>query len=825
MASGIPIVFSHWLRARRRALDLTRERLALCVGCSSATIEKLESGERKPSRQIAELLARCLHIPDESLGDFVLFARGGPLSPAFDDLPFHPTSTSAGVHLPASPTEFVGRSAEMERVSALLQEPGVRLLTLLGPPGIGKTRLAIELASGMASYFEHGIYFAPLSGLEDASLVVPALASALEVRQWPHQPLLDTLVERLRDRRLLLVIDNFEHLLPAALDIGLLLSRASGLKVLATSRTALHIYGEHTFAVPPMSLPSPEDPSSANDPDFLSRYEATSLFVRRARAANHDFVLTPGNAAQVLAICRRLDGLPLAIELAANRARVLSPGQILEHLTSSLDLLAGGASDLPARQRSLRGAIAWGYDLLSIRAQRLFRLLSLFAGGCPLPALETLVTEMPALTMVDNLSALVDSSLVRRQATREGVRFSMLDTVREFASEQLAASGEAGEARRSFSAYYLRLAEQAEPELQGGDQETWLRRLEEEHDNLRSTYSYYSDAGDGVSLATLASSLRRFWYLHGHFFEGHAWLRQALTYEDRLPPTLLAKVLHGLGLLDWSTGDLRSAELHFNESLLIWRSLDDKRGIANMLNNLGIVLLPQCKFDTARAQHIESLQIYRDLEDTWGVALSLSNLGLVALDSGDYAEAEKLLSESLTLRRDLRDEQGGAQSLNNLGIVARCKGQIVAACALHNESLEMFRRIGDRWSTALALCNLAYAELKGELTGALPHLLESLSLFRDLGSRSGIVGCLEGLARIAGLERKGDLAASLLGASAKVRSDLSIEMAPYNQPTYLESRRSIVAMLGEEPFDAAYLQGSKLDVEAACSLALAAWSQ
>ncbi len=816
------IQFGQWLRARRRALDLTRERLAECVGCSAATIEKLETGERKPSRQIAELLARCIRVPKESLAEFVLFARGGPAFVALDDFVLRQPLTRDGVHLPASPTEFVGRSAELERVRTSMKDDGVRLLTILGPPGIGKTRLALEAASGMASLFENGVYFVPLSGLANVNLVVPTIAGQLGIRQWSHQPVLDALVERLRERWLLLVLDNLEHLLPAAPDIGILLAGAPGLKVLATSRTALHIYGEHTFVVPPMSVPSVEDAALLQD---LSRYEAISLFVRRARAVNQDFALTSENAGEIVAICRRLDGLPLAIELAANRARVLSPGQILERLASSLGLLVGGASDLPSRQRSLRGAIAWGYDLLNEGEQRLFRLMSVFAGGCPLDALQEMAVSGDGREMgvVDDLSALVSSSLVGRQESADGARFFMLDTIREFAWEQLVEQGEAVGTRRKHAEFYLRLAEQAEPELQGGDQIAWLQRLEQEHDNIRAAYSYFLEVGDGVSLARMVSSLRRFWYLHGNFSEGHEWLRQALALEDRLPDLLLARVLHGLGTLEWSVGDLKSAVHHFSESLAIWRVLDDRRGIADMLNNLGIALLPQGKYDEARAHHRESLEIYRELDDSWSISLALANLGLVALDSGEYEEAEGLLRESLDIRRVSGDEQGLAQSLNNLGIVARCKGDIELSCALHKESIEMFRGMGDRWTLAMALSNLGHTGLGGGLASAPRYFLESLDMFRDLGAKQGVAGCFEGLAQVAGWEGRDTLAACLFGVAEELRVGLAT-ITPYNLITYKASRAAVAARLGVEAFQTAWQHGSRLDLEGAYSLVADAWA-
>lgn len=827
MPLDTPTEFSQWLRTRRRSLDLTRERLAVCVGCSPATIEKIENGERKPSRQIAELLARCLKVPEDLSSDFVAFARGSAPPPLPTDYSPVQAMTRSGVYLPAVPTEFIGRVQQVNEIRSLLIDGGVRLVSILGSPGIGKTRLSLEAASGLQGQFEDGIYFVPLSSLTNASLVLPAVASVLGVRQASHQSLIDTLIGGIRDKQLLLVLDNFEQILPASADVAALLMGVPGLKVLVSSRTALRIYGEHTFVVPPMSLPATNDPGSVWDPAALHDYEAISLFIRRARAANSSFVLNESNAAQVIAICRRLDGLPLAIELAANRARVLSAGQILERLSGSLDLLARGANDLPERQRSLRGAIAWGYDVLSTEQQSLFRLMAVYAGGCTFEALQGGSTDGAAneMQLVDNLSALVDSSLVQQRDSATGARFSMLDTIAEYAKEKLAQAGEVGQAKRHHAAYFLGLAEEAEPHLQGGDQTAWLDRLDLEHDNIRAAYDYFREESDGVALARLVSSLRRFWYLRGNISEGEDWLQAALAYADMLPAEVLARTLHGMGTLLWSMGEMARAEGYFAKSLVIRRELGDKRGIADMLNNLGIVLLPQGKYSEARVQHTESLDIYRELGDGWSISLSLANLGLVALDSGEYDEAETLLRESLALRREVGDEQGAAQSLNNLGIVRRCVGDIDGACALHEESLGVFRKLGDKWSTAFAMGNMAYALLRGGRGDAARYFLDSLALFKELGVRTGIVSSFEGLAQLASAESKSELAVTLFGFAERLRGEIELDMLPYNQALYAERLENTLQELSQAKVPEAWSKGQRLDIEGAYRLVIGEWNQ
>ncbi|HST04265.1 MAG TPA: tetratricopeptide repeat protein [Chloroflexia bacterium] len=808
--------FSHWLRTRRKALDLTRQELAFRVGCSPTTIEKLEKGERRPSQQIASLLATCLQVPAEAVADFVRFARGGPSSPAFSVV------GTENTHLPSPATSFVGRTAEIKTVEELLQTEGVRLVTLLGLAGIGKTRLGLEVAQHMGMSFPGGVYFVPLSSLSAAQDVIPEIARALGVRESSYRALLPSIIARLVERPVLLVLDNFEHLLSSAEGVADLLSSAPLLSVLVTSRNALGVYGEYVFDVPPMSLPRPEETGEYGDQlGRLHEYEAVSLFIQRAKAANPAFQLTEENARTVALLCRRLEGLPLAIELAANRMRVLPPASILAHLGSRLDMLSDGAANLPPRQRSLRGAISWGYDLLQPEAQRLLGWLSVFAGGCSPVVMESMAKaqDVQYMDLLSGLSALVDSSLVRRERgdTDADLRFTMLETVREYAAERLDSMGEKEQAERFLADYFLALAERAEPHLEGSEQASWLKELETEHDNIRASYQYYSRVGDTISAVRLAGALRRFWYLQGYLTEGRTWLASALAHRDQLDAALLAKVLHGLGTLEWAVGRLAAAEAYLGESLAISRTLGDTLGVANMLNNLGIVALAQGDYAGAVAYHDESLSLYRQAGDRWYVALAISNLGLVALDRGDYQEARTLLQESLDIRRELDDRQGIAQSLNNLGIVARCLGDYDEAYRLHNLSLEMFRGLGDRWNEALALSNLAYACLstgeEGRGAEAVEYFMEGWALFDRLGVGSGSVVCVEGLACVLASEGEGERAAILFGAAERLREGLGVHMASYNRAMYEAARSATVALLGENEFERAWQEGNSMAIE------------
>jgi predicted ATPase/DNA-binding XRE family transcriptional regulator len=810
--------FSLWLKAQRKALDLTRQDLASCVGCSPVTIEKLEKGERRPSQQIAALLASCLQVPADALDDFVRFARGAATPALF------PAGEAVDPRLPVPATSFVGRTAEIKSLADLLQSSGARLVTLLGLAGIGKTRLALEVSRRVGAAFPGGIYFVSLSPISDPNDVLPEIGRALGIRESPYRALLPSIVSRLAQRPVLLVLDNFEHLLSSSDAAASLLSSVPSLTILVTSRHALNLYGEHIFDVPPMSLPHPEVQDHRSHLPSLYEYEAVLLFVQRAKAANPDFQLTQDNANVVASLCRKLEGLPLAIELAANRMRVLPPASILEHLGSRLDMLSSGAANLPPRQRSLRGAISWGYDLLQPGAQRLLCWLSAFPGGCSLPAVESiaLAQGVEHMQVLSDLSALVDSSMVRREGGTTGVpqRFTMLETVREYASERLAATGDQAQAERFHAGYFLALADRAEPHLEGSEQASWLKTLEAEHDNIRAAYHYYLRSGDTVSMASLAAALRRFWYLQGYLTEGRTWLAASLSHRDRLDPALLAKVLHGLGTLEWAVGRLAEAGTYFRESLSLSRGLGDTLGVASMLNNLGIVALPQGDHDGAVAFHNESLALYRQLGDRWYVAIAISNLGLVALDKGDFLQARSLLEQSLEIRRDLADQQGIAQSLNNLGIVARCLGEYREAVRLHTTSLDIFRTLGDKWNMALCMSNLAYVGLTGGQLStdvgnidAGGYFMESWALFDKLGVDSGIVVCAEGLACVLLSDGKAERAALLFGAAERLREELGVRMSSYNRATYQAARDSALTLLGEQEFTNTLQKGGDMPIE------------
>ena len=645
--------------------------------------------------------------------------------PPLKSLERHPTN------LPVQPNPLVGREQELAAVKVMLGRNDVRLVTLTGMGGTGKTRLGLQVAAELLEAYDDGTFFVDLAPLTDASLVLPTIAETLGVREASGQSLRNTLVAHLVAKHLLLVLDNFEQVVDAAAEIADLLRATTSMELLITSRARLGLRAEHEYPVGPLQAPNP-----ARLPPLpaLAEIAAVALFVQRATAARHDFALTATNAAPVAEICARLDGLPLAIELAAARVMTLSPQAILERLDSRLMLLTGGARDLPERQRTLRATIDWSHDLLSAGDRTLFRRLAVFAGGFGLESAEVVATAVGELggDVLDGVTTLVSQSLLRQAGGLDGEpRFTMLETLREFGLERLAEAGEVEATRRAHAEWCLALAKQAEPHLSGPEQGVWLARLESEHDNLRAALAAPDDAGDRT--LRLAAALWRFWDMRGHFSEGRRWLEQALAGSAANHPATVARAdaLNGSGVLAYLQGDYARAVTRYQESLAIRRQRADKAGVAASLNNLGLVAEDQGDHAGAVALYEESLAVRRELGDQLNIAASLNNLGVVAEDQGDYARATKLHEEALAIMRKLGNQRGVAVSLSNLGRVAHEQGDDARSVVLLEECLEILRALGDRNGYIVGLEDVA--GLAASVTNAAPvvRLLSAAAVLRE----------------------------------------------------------------------------------------------
>jgi predicted ATPase/transcriptional regulator with XRE-family HTH domain len=871
-------VFGSLLRRHRLAAGLTQAALAERAGLAERTVQDLERGVARPLRETVRRLVAALDPTPEACVQFEAAIsaprrHAGPTTrprrrgepPVAPDggieVPATVSRDARSHNLPRQATPLLGRNQEVRAVCSLLLRDGVQLVTLTGPPGSGKTRLGIQVAADLLDRFEDGAYFVDLAPISDPGLVVSTIAQVLGVQHGVGRPLLDDIVDSLRGRRLVLVLDNFEQILAAAAVADTLVRACPRLSILVTSRAPLQVRSEHEYPVPPLALP---DSRRSFTPEALARYGAVALFVERATAIKPDFVLNNANAPVVAEVCARLDGLPLAIELAAARIRLLSPEAILPRLAHGLTLLTGGRRDLPPRQQTLRGAIAWSYDLLPAAKQRLFRRLSVFIGGATLDAAEAVCHDdpksraEPALSvakgqaarvdLLDAIASLVDSNLMRSEELLVGEpRFWMLETIREYGLEQLGAAGEEATVRRRHLGWCADLAERCQSGIFGPDGPDLLDRLAAELDNFRSALTWsltdptFRSARTGLRLA---SALHELWFFRDHMAEGQHWLEQTLAADDARgepidqPRPLLANraglfgahprvnALNAIGDLRLQQNMANDATIPSAEALALARTVGDRVGEAHALIQLGMSARMLGDVDRARTLHDEALSLARSLDDKLVAWRSLITVGRTLAMLRDYDGAWWHLEECLAMARSMGHVWGTANSLRMLGRLALQEGKLDRAAALIEESLPFLSRMGDLRTTRQLLWDLgwiALADKDPRRAGA--RFCESLKLSLEASVRREIPRCVDGLVaasmQMASSAPRSTRAAWLLGASATMRETYGGAIHGDEQPLLDQAVAAIRSILGEEAYDVAQAEGRSLSFGRAIELTLA----
>jgi predicted ATPase/class 3 adenylate cyclase/DNA-binding CsgD family transcriptional regulator len=785
------------------------------------------------------------------------------------DFPPLKTLDSYPNNLPMQPTPFVGREQEVTRVCALLCRPEVWLVTLTGPGGMGKTRLGLQVAAELADSFADGVFLVSLAPVSDPEQVVPSIIQTLGISDLSGQSPLTLLKSALKDKQLLLLLDNFEQVISAAVRVAELLAVCPRLRIIVTSQVVLRLQAEHEFAVPPLSLPNPK-----RLPDLvtLSQYEAVALFIQRARAVKPDFSVTNTNAPAVAGICARLDGSPLAIELAAARIKFFTPQALLTRLEQGLTVLTGGARDQPTRQQTLRGAIAWSYNLLASEEQQIFRRLAVFVNGCSWEAADVVSRAAGELEgdVLDRLLSLVDKSLLRQEESAQGEpRFWMLQMLREFGLESLTSAGEMEVTQQAHAAYYLALAEEAEHQLQGTEQARWLAQLEREHENLRATLSFLLERAR-VKVGTqeepsqaewalrLCAALYGFWNTCGYSREGQAFLEQALMVRSGVGAAVRARALNTAADLAFTLDDMEQAETLSGECLAIYRELSDRVGIASSLEILGSVARVSGQYVLARSQLEEAAALFQEMGDSWKWGRCQTELARIATEQGQYARACALLEESLglyqtlgdqerigwvryllartlfvsqedpsrsqslaeqslTLMRELGDTWLSAYPLGLLGQMRLVQGDLVAARTMLEESLAIVKGItgsdgGDPIELHFSLARLS--ALHGDVAAACRRYQESLVLLQD-GFQGFIPTFLEGLGTLVAEQAALREAARLWGTAEALREALGAPMYPVDLTEYEQAVAKVRSELGEEVFVTAWAEGRTTPLEQA----------
>ncbi len=842
------------LQHERMTHGWSQEDVAAKLGVDVRTVRRWESGQ--PVRpynilgltKLFEKSAEELGLIDDSQPEYVLMAQ-----PTATNAAILASSTYAAHFLPIPATPLIGREQELLTIKQMLSRAEVRLLTLTGPGGTGKTRLAIQAARDMQEMFPDGLFFVDLAPIRDAALVVGTIARVLGMQEAGGQPLLERLKAYLRPQQLLLLLDNFEQVIDAADQLAALLMTCPRLTLLVTSREVLRVQAEYEFPVSPLALPERPRLTDVPDPLVLARSPAVSLFVQRTQARKPDFQLTPASSTAVAEICIRLDGLPLAIELVAAKCKLLPPQVLLSYLDHRSEFGERGLRDVPARQQTIHNSIAWSYELLNPTEQQLFRRLSLFVNGCTLEALKIVCTfsdEKP-YALLEVVSSLIDKSLLLPLKLMEGgeARITMLETIREYGLKCLEENGELAETQRSHAHYYLAYAEKAEGEHNKA-KKTRLRMLELEQQNLRAALNWSSAQGSEGEETTLrlCSALWQFWRARGHISEGRNILTQALTQSEAHTSSLRAKVLTAAAVLAGLQGNYDQAEMMCRKSWHIFRDLDDQQGIASSLNFLAQIATWRSDYPQA---HIlgeeglaiartrddkteiitalqtlatacfneghyarmhgfaeESLHLSRAIDDTEGIARSLWLLSLRSFFQGQPIEAHALLTESLALAKELDDKRGIADALVILAYITFFRGEYESVQRLLDEAFALHRAVGDRRGIALDLYGQGWLALsQGNYIAARAHYEEALSILVELGHQWFIALCIESLAYVAARQAQWIRSARLWGMAHMLREKIGVAAPAMLAAMYESTIAKIRMQLGENNFIRAWSKG------------------
>jgi predicted ATPase/Tfp pilus assembly protein PilF len=754
--------------------------------------------------------------------DLVLLLTESFEAARFQDLVPSELTQTAPTNVPIPRNALIGRELELETAHDLLLREDVALLTLTGPGGTGKSRLAMQIALDLRGHFMDGVYLVGLDSVHDPELVIPTIAKTLGVAETAGGPPLPELLKGyLCGKRMLLLVDNFEQVLPAGPQLAELLEACPGVKILVTSRASLHLRAEKELPVPPLAVPPLVD---VPDLQPLSQYSAVQLFIQRSQSVKPDFQVTNENAPAVAEICHRLDGLPLAIELAAARNRILSPQALLARLDHRFEVLRGGMRDLPERQHTLYSAIDWSYSLLNENERCLFRRLSVFAGGWSFEAADAVcnLDGEELCQVMDGLEMLVDNSLLKPPEEVDGEpRLRMLEPIREFAHERLTDSGEADAIHGRHAKYYLSLAERAETEMHQSLQQAWYRRLEVELDNLRAAMCWTLDQGQYELAVRIAMALAIFWWTRGYRREGLHWLERGLEGAGSIPEAVRAKALNRAAFLTRDLGDYDRAVEMLLQSLALWWEIGDQAGIAFSLDKLGTTVMRQGDFTTATAMLEQALKLRRQLGDQHGTYATLNNLGLVASWQGHDEQAIELFSESAALARAAEDDHVLGIILTNLGEVYAHQGNCDQAETCYAEAASIYSKLGNRAGEADIIRDRGVLALKqNHLDQASDLLVKTILAFQQMDDREYTILAMERLATVAKELHSPDRAVRLLSATESLRKVVGVARTPVDQRDYAECLAGVRSQLDEAAFAAAWAEGSAMPFKQAVAYAV-----